>query len=80
MEIPSELYQCIILRNEGYSMQVFAKKISNQDRKRSGRPQYTTVQEDKRIRVPSLKKRYLTDPQLATVLKSSPKKKTSNLQ
>lgn len=26
IEIPSELYQCIVLRNEGYSMQVFAKK------------------------------------------------------
>ena len=38
---------------------------SNQNRKRSGRPRCTTKQEDKYIRVSSLRNKHLTGPQLA---------------
>ena len=41
---------------------------SSQNRKRSGRPRCTTKQEDKYIRVSSLRNRRLTGPQLAASL------------
>uniref|UniRef100_A0A4W5JY24 Spermatid perinuclear RNA-binding protein n=1 Tax=Hucho hucho TaxID=62062 RepID=A0A4W5JY24_9TELE len=70
-ELSSETRQSIlVLRNEGYSMQQTA---SNQNRKRSGRPQCTTEQEDQYIRVSSLRNRYLTIPQLAASLNSTRK-------
>ena len=75
----------LLLRNEGYSMREIAKKlkvlsyslhrteqtVSNQNRKRSGRPRCTTEQEDKYIRVSSLRIRHLTSPQLAASLNST---------
>lgn len=45
----------------------------NQNRKRSGRPQCTAEQEDKHLRVCSLRKRRLTGPQLAASLNSTRK-------
>ena len=48
-----------------YSRQRTAQTGSNQIRKRSGRPRCTTKQEDKYIRVSSLRNRRLTSPQLA---------------
>ena len=44
---------------------------SNQNRKRSGRPQCTTEQEDMYIRVSSLRNRCLTNPELAASLNST---------
>ena len=46
---------------------------SNQNRKRSGRPWCTTEQEDKYIRVSSLRNRCLTSPQLAASWNSTRK-------
>ena len=51
-----------------YSLQRTAQMGSNQKRKRSGRPWCTTKQEDKYIRVSSLRNRRLTGPQLAASL------------
>ncbi|CAJ0600731.1 unnamed protein product [Cylicocyclus nassatus] len=53
-----------------YSLQRTAQTGSNQSRKRSGRPRCTTKQEDKYIRVSSLRNRRLTGPQLASSLNS----------
>ena len=49
---------------------------SSQNRKGSGRPRCTTEQEDKHIRVSSLRNRCLTSPQLAASLNSTPKTST----
>ena len=54
----------------------FHRKVqtgSNQNRKRSGRLRCTTEQEDKYIRVSSLRTRRLTSPQLAASLNSTRK-------
>ena len=51
-----------------YSCHRTAKMDSNQNRKRTGRPWCTTEQEDKYIRVSSLRNRCLTSPQLAASL------------
>jgi hypothetical protein len=48
-----------------YSLHRTAHTGSNQNRKRSWRPRCTTEQEDKYIRVSSLRNRYLTSPQMA---------------
>ena len=56
-----------------YSLQRTAQTGSNQSRKRSGRPWCTTQQEDKYIRVSSLRKRRLTAPQLAASLNGTRK-------
>ncbi|XP_073491836.1 uncharacterized protein [Aquarana catesbeiana] len=56
-----------------YSLQRTAQTGSNQSRKRSGRPRCTTKQEDKHIRVSSLRNRHLTGPQLASSLNSTRK-------
>ena len=50
------------------SLQRTAQTGSHQNRKRSGRPRCTTKQEDKYIRVSSLRNRRLTGPQLAASL------------
>uniref|UniRef100_A0A8C7GCE9 Discs large homolog 1-like protein n=1 Tax=Oncorhynchus kisutch TaxID=8019 RepID=A0A8C7GCE9_ONCKI len=59
--------------NVYYSLQRTAQTGSNQNRKRSGRPRCTTEQEDKYIRVSSLRNRCLTNPQLAASLNSTRK-------
>ena len=51
--------------NKVYYLHRTAQTGPNQNRKRSGRSQYTTEQEDKYIRVSSLRNRHLTSPQLA---------------
>ena len=51
-----------------YSLHRKVQTVSNQNRKRSGRPRCTTEQEDKYIRVSSLRSRHLTSPQLAASL------------
>ena len=51
-----------------YSLQRTAQMGSNQNRKRSGRPWCTTKQEDKYIRVSSLRNGRLTGLQLAASL------------
>ncbi|XP_076841034.1 uncharacterized protein LOC143485475 [Brachyhypopomus gauderio] len=56
-----------------YSFQRRAQTGSNQSRRRSGRPRCTTEQEDKYIRVSSLRNRRLTGPQLAASLNSTRK-------
>ena len=56
-----------------YSIHRTAQTGSNQNRKRSGRPWCTTEQEDKYIRVSSLRNRRLTSPQLAASLNSTRK-------
>uniref|UniRef100_A0A3B1IXD5 Transposase Tc1-like domain-containing protein n=1 Tax=Astyanax mexicanus TaxID=7994 RepID=A0A3B1IXD5_ASTMX len=56
-----------------YSLQRTAQTGSKQSRKRSGRPCCTTKQEDKYIRVSSLRNRRLTGPQLASSLNSTRK-------
>ena len=56
-----------------YSRHRTAQTVSNQNRKRSGRPRCTTEQEDKYIRVSSLRSRRLTSPQLAASLTSTGK-------
>ena len=56
-----------------YSLQRTAQTGSNQNRKRSGRPRCTTKQEDKDIRVSSLRNRSLTGPQLAASLNGTRK-------
>ena len=56
-----------------YSLQRTAQTVSNQIRKRSGRPRCTTEQEDKYIRVSSLRNRRFTSPQLAASLNSTRK-------
>lgn len=56
-----------------YSLQRTAKTESNQSRKRSRRPRCTTEQEDKYIRISSLRNRCLTGPKLAASLTSTPK-------
>ena len=56
-----------------YSLYRTAQTVSNQNRKRSGRLRYTTEQEDKYIRVSSLRNRCLTSPQLAGSLNSTGK-------
>ena len=56
-----------------YSLHRTAQTVSNQNRKRSGRPRCTTEQEDKYIRVSSLRNRCLTSPQLAASLNSTRK-------
>jgi transposase len=50
-----------------------AQTGSNQNKKRSGRPRCTTEQEDKYIRVSSLRNRCLTSPQLTASLNSTHK-------
>jgi hypothetical protein len=50
------------------SLHITAQTGSNQNRKRSGRPRCTTEQEDKCIRVSSLRNRCLTSPQPAASL------------
>ena len=56
-----------------YSLHRTAQTGSNQNRKRSGRPRCTTEQEDKYIRVCSLRNRRLTGPQLAASLNGTRK-------
>ena len=56
-----------------YSLHGTAQTDSNQNRKRSVRPQCTTEQEDKYIRVSSLRNRRLTSPQLVASLNSTRK-------
>ena len=56
-----------------YSLQRTAQTGSNQNRKRSVRPRCTTKQEDKYIRVSSLRNRHLTGPQLAASLNGTRK-------
>ena len=56
-----------------YSLHRTAQTVSNQNRKRSGRPRCTTEQEDKYIRVSSLRNRRLTCPQLAASLNNTRK-------
>ena len=56
-----------------YSLQRTAQTGSKQNRKRSGRPRCTTKQEDKYIRVSSLRNRCLTGPQLAASLNGTRK-------
>ena len=56
-----------------YSLHRTAQTDSNQNRKRSRRPRCTTVQEDKYIRVSSLRNRRPTSPQLAASLNSTRK-------
>ena len=56
-----------------YSLQRTAQTGSNQSRKRSGRPRCTTEQEDKYIRVSSLRNRRLTGPELAASLNGTRK-------
>ena len=51
-----------------YSLQRTAETGSNQSRERSGRPRCTNQQEDKYIRVSSLRNRRLAGPQLAASL------------
>ena len=51
-----------------YSLQRTSQTGSNQNRKRSGRPWCTTKQEDKYIRVSSLRNIHLSGPQLAASL------------
>jgi transposase len=54
-----------------YSIHRTAQTVSNQKRKRSGRTLCTTEQEDKYIRVSSLRNRHLTSPQLVASLNST---------
>ena len=49
----------------------FTQIVSNQNKKRSGKPRCTTEQKDKYIRVSSLRNRRLTSPQLAASLNST---------
>ena len=56
-----------------YSLHRTVQTVSNQNRRRSGRPRCTTEQEDKYIRVSSLRNRRLTSPQLAASLNSTRK-------
>ena len=56
-----------------YSLHRTAQTGSNQNRKRSGRPQCTAKQEDKYIWVSSLRNRHLTGPQLAASLNGTHK-------
>ena len=60
-----------------YSLHRTAQTGSNLNRKRSGRPRCTTEQEDKYIRVSSLRNRCLTSPQLAASLNSTCKTEVS---
>jgi transposase len=53
-----------------YSLHRTAQTGSNQNRKSSERPRCTTEQEDKYMRVLSLRNRHLTSPQLAASLNS----------
>ena len=53
-----------------FSLHRTAQTGFNQNRKRSGRPRCTTEQEDKYIRVSSLRNRCLTSPQLSASLNS----------
>uniref|UniRef100_A0A8C8H8G5 Discs large homolog 1-like protein n=1 Tax=Oncorhynchus tshawytscha TaxID=74940 RepID=A0A8C8H8G5_ONCTS len=59
--------------NVYYSLQRTAQTGANQNKKRSGRPRCTTEQEDKYIRVSSLRNRCLTNPQMAASLNSTRK-------
>jgi hypothetical protein len=56
-----------------YSLHRTEQTVSNQNRKMSGRPRCTTVQEDKYIRVSNLRNRCLTRTQLAASLNSTHK-------
>ena len=56
-----------------YSLQRTAQMGSNQNRKRSRRPRCTTKQEEKYIRISSLRNRRLTGPQLAASLNGTRK-------
>ncbi|MEQ2187810.1 hypothetical protein GOODEAATRI_008440 [Goodea atripinnis] len=74
-EPSSETCQSIlVLRNEGYSrtncqeIEDLIRTDSNQNKRRSWRPRCTTEQEDKHIRVSSLRNRHLTGPHLAASL------------
>ena len=60
-----------------YSLHRTAQTGTNQNRKRSERPRCTTEQEDKYIRVSSLRNRRLTSPQLAASLNSTHKSPVS---
>ena len=56
-----------------YSIHRTAQTGSNQNRKKSGRPRCTSEQEDKYIRVSSLRNRCRTSPQLAATQNSTRK-------
>ena len=56
-----------------YFLQRTAQTGSNQNRKKSGRPRWTTMQEDTYIRVSSLRNGCLTGPQLAASLNGTRK-------
>ena len=56
-----------------YSLHRIAQTGPNQKRKRSGRPRGTTEQEDKYIRVSSLRNKHLTSPKQVTSLNSTRK-------
>ena len=62
-----------------YSLHRTAQTSSNQNRKRSGRPRCTTVQEEKYIRVASLRNRHLPSPQLAASLNSTHQNTSLNI-
>ena len=62
-----------------YSLHRTVQTGFNQNRKRIGRPRCTTEQEDKYIRVSSLRNRRFTSPQLAASLNST-RKHQSQLQ
>jgi transposase len=61
-----------------YSLHRTAHPGSNQNRKRNGRPRCTTEQEDKYIRVSSLRNRHLTSPKMAALINSTRKTPVSN--
>ena len=70
----SEKWRLFHVRNGVYySLQRTAQMGSNQSRKRSRRPWCTTKQEDKYIRVSSLRNGRLTGPQLAASLNGTRK-------
>jgi transposase len=60
-----------------YSLHRTAPTVSNQNRKRSGRPRCTTEQEDKYNRMSSLRNRRLTSPQMAASLNTTRKTQVS---
>ena len=62
-----------------YSLHRTAQTVSDQNRKRSGRLQWRTKQEDRYIRVSSLRNRHCTSPQLAASLNSTRKTPVSTV-
>jgi hypothetical protein len=72
--IPCENCQIAISYSDVcYSLHRTGQTGFNQNRKRSGRPRCTTEQEEKYIRVSSLRNIHLTSPQLAVSLNSTRK-------